>query len=580
MAIKIVAWETGTGNITATYDGSGNGSIAVSSDANNLYSQRSQQITVKTTDGSKQVTLDIVQAARQRIDLTNAVVTASNQTYNGSAKTPTPTVTLNGSTVPSSGYDVSYSNNTNAGTATIIITGKGDYTGTASGTFNIAKANPTYTAPTAKSLTYSRSAQSLVNAGSASGGTLYYKYTTTNSKPTSTSGFSSSIPTRTNASTYYVWYYVKADSNHNDTAISSAAVTVTIAKATPVVATAPSKRTGLSYTGSAQNLLSGGSMKHSSSDSTSVAGTFTYKQGTNAGTYSSLTWSFTPTDSTNYNSTSGSVSGSVTIAKASRTISFTSYPSSLEIGSSSNLAASVSAGSNEGTISFSSSNSNVASVSGSTVTGVSKGICTIYASISEGTNYLSASTSYTLSVTRVVPSGCVDLDLPSGLFWATMNIGANSVDEVGMYFSWGDISGHYAGDGYDFSTANYRHFNIKDDLTSQDDAAYNILGSNWRMPTKEDFQELYNNCTSSWTSYNGISGRLFTSKINGNTLFIPVSGSWEGTSIIDGTSVVYLWSSSYYSSGQAYCLISRSGGVYPQTTYGRRAGLPIRAVQE
>lgn len=474
-------WSSGTGEVTINYDGSGNGQITISSDGNNLYEARTMQVVVQTTAGSPQQTktVNISQAARIRTDISNAVVTAANQTYSGSAKTPAPTVKLNGVTIPSTGYDVTYSNNTNAGTATVTVTGKGDYTGTASGTFTIAKANPTYTAPaaqsltyngssqylttagstshgtiqysedgtnwyttrrtktnagsyttywrlvgdnnhndvastsinvtiiqkaltitakaqtityggsiatdtsqvttsglvsgdsltaialtastssvttsgtitpssatttkgisnysvtyntgnltinkanssvtsapTAKSLTYSRSAQSLVNTGSASGGTLYYKYTTTNSKPTSTSGFSSSIPTRTDAGTYYVWYYVKGDSNHNDTAISSTAVAVTIAKATPVVATAPSKRTGLSYTGSAQNLLSGGSMKHSSSDSTSVAGTFTYAQGTNAGTYSSLTWSFAPTDSTNYNSTSGTVSGSVSIAQA------------------------------------------------------------------------------------------------------------------------------------------------------------------------------------------------------------------------------------------------------------------------
>lgn len=74
------------------------------------------------------------------INISAAVVTASNQTYSGRAKTPTPTVTLNGSTVPSSGYNVTYSNNTNAGTATITVTGKGDYTGTARGTFTIAKA--------------------------------------------------------------------------------------------------------------------------------------------------------------------------------------------------------------------------------------------------------------------------------------------------------------------------------------------------------------------------------------------------------------------------------------------------------
>lgn len=234
MATKNIPWATGTGNITVVYDGSGNGSIVVTSDANTLHEARSQNLIVKTTKGGTvKKTITVAQAMKPYIDLSNAVVTAANQTYSGSAQTPTPTVKLNGVTVPSTGYDVDYSNNTNAGTATITITGKGDYTGTATGTFTIAKAASSLTsAPTAKSsLTYSGSSKALVNAGSASGGTVYYQATTTNSKPSSTSGFSSSIPTGTNAGTYYVWYYVKGDSNHTDTAISSTAVSVSIARA-------------------------------------------------------------------------------------------------------------------------------------------------------------------------------------------------------------------------------------------------------------------------------------------------------------------------------------------------------------
>ena len=144
MATKSIAWNTGSGNINVEYGGSKDGTIVVTSDNNNLYESRSQQITVRTTDGSNiSRTVTISQAAKVRIDISSATVSASNQTYSGSAKTPTPTVTLNGSTIPSSGYDVSYSNNTNAGTATITITGKGEYTGTATGTFNIAKASRT-----------------------------------------------------------------------------------------------------------------------------------------------------------------------------------------------------------------------------------------------------------------------------------------------------------------------------------------------------------------------------------------------------------------------------------------------------
>ena len=306
MATKTIAWGEGDGSITLTYDGSGNGAITVTSSDNNLFTARSKTITVQTVDGSVSRTVTINQAARSVIDLSTAVVTAANQTYSGSALTPTPTVALNGETVPSTGYDVTYSNNTNAGTATVIVTGKGDYTGTASGNFTINKAAPTYTAPTAKSLTYNRGSQALLNAGSTSHGTIQYS--------SNGSSWSTTIPSQTNANTYTVYWRLVGDANHTD--VSSTSINVTIAKVTPVVATSPSTRTGLTYTGSNQNLLSGGSMKHSSSDTTAVAGTFTYAQGKNAGTYNSLTWSFAPTDSTNYNSTSGTVSGSVSIAKA------------------------------------------------------------------------------------------------------------------------------------------------------------------------------------------------------------------------------------------------------------------------
>lgn len=144
METKTKNWSTGTGSATIQYGGQGDGEIIVTSDPNSLYESRSMQIVVGTTDGSGiQKTITINQAAKQRIDISNAVITASNQTYSGSAKTPTPTVTLNGTIIPSSGYDVAYSNNINSGTATITVTGKGDYTGTASGTFTIAKASRT-----------------------------------------------------------------------------------------------------------------------------------------------------------------------------------------------------------------------------------------------------------------------------------------------------------------------------------------------------------------------------------------------------------------------------------------------------
>ncbi len=83
-------------------------------------------------------------------------------------------------------------------------------------TITIGKATPAVTAPTAKTLTYTGSAQNLVNAGSTPGGTLYYAVVSENKAPAD-SLYTTSIPTGTAVGTYYVWYKVVGDSNYNDT---------------------------------------------------------------------------------------------------------------------------------------------------------------------------------------------------------------------------------------------------------------------------------------------------------------------------------------------------------------------------
>ena len=125
-------------------------------------------------------------------------------------------------------------------------------------------------APTAKSgtITYSGSAKTLFNTGTASGGTMKYQVTTTNSKPGKNSGtWSNNISNQTNAGTYYLWYYVYHDANHIDSDVFGP-VTKAISKATPTV-TAPTPKS-LTYTGSAQTLVNTGS---------TTGGTLQYKLG-------------------------------------------------------------------------------------------------------------------------------------------------------------------------------------------------------------------------------------------------------------------------------------------------------------
>ena len=96
----------------------------------------------------------------------------------------------------------------------------------------VNKAAPTVTAPTAKTLTYTGSAQALVNAGSTNDGTIKYAVTTENKAPTDESLYTTSIPTATNAGTYYVWYKVLGDTNHKDSAPAVVSVTMTLTRYT------------------------------------------------------------------------------------------------------------------------------------------------------------------------------------------------------------------------------------------------------------------------------------------------------------------------------------------------------------
>lgn len=140
----------------------------------------------------------------------------------------------------------------------------------------------------------------------------------------------------------------------------------------------------------------------------------------------------------------------------------------------------------------------------------------------------------------------VDLGLPSGTLWATCNVGANTPEGYGSYFAWGETSPKemytwttYKWSGGSFNSLTkycresyygYNGFSDgKTELDPEDDAAYVNWGTSWRMPTTEQQQELVNNCTWTWTTRNGVDGRLVTGP-NGNTLFLPAAGTyWSDT---------------------------------------------------
>lgn len=159
---------------------------------------------------------------------------------------------------------------------------------------------------------------------------------------------------------------------------------------------------------------------------------------------------------------------------------------------------------------------------------------------------------------------CVDLGLPSGRKWATCNIGANKPTEYGKHFAWGETKQkiNYTWVTYkwcenkkvddlgfpqDFTKYVLKNKSGKVDnktvLEAADDAATANWGSAWRMPTIEEMQELVENCTWEWTTnYNGtgIAGQIGTSKLNGNTIFLPAAGYRYDSASLGGG----YWSSS------------------------------------
>ena len=183
----------------------------------------------------------------------------------------------------------------------------------------IAKANASVTAPTAKTLTYTGSAQELIAAGSVVGGKMQYKFS-------AETEWSDNIPTATNAGTYTVEYKVVPDGNHN--AAEGGSVEVTIDKIDASV-TAPTAKTGLAYTGSDQELIAAGSV---------VGGKMQYKlsaetewsenipTATNAGTYT-VEYKIVPDD--NHNAAEGG-EVKVTIAKADVTVTAPTAKTGLE----------------------------------------------------------------------------------------------------------------------------------------------------------------------------------------------------------------------------------------------------------
>ena len=244
--------------------------------------------------------------------------------------------------------------------------------------------------------------------------------------------------------------------------------------------------------------------------------------------------------------------------------------------------------SSAGAVSWSSSDERVATVVSGFVTAVAEGTAIITASVAGST------ATCTVTVTSVAPvpeHEAVDLGL--SVKWATMNVGANAPEEYGDYFAWGETEpkDNYSWETYKLckgsettltkycTKSDYGTVDNKTVLDLEDDAAHANWSGTWRMPTYDEYKELVDKCTTTWTSLNGVYGRKVTVP-SGNSIFLPAAGCRYGSSLSGAGSNGNYWSSSLYTGYPLYgwYLDFYSSGFYVYNYYYRCYGQSVRAV--
>ncbi|WP_277123081.1 fimbrillin family protein [Bacteroides ndongoniae] len=183
------------------------------------------------------------------------------------------------------------------------------------------------------------------------------------------------------------------------------------------------------------------------------------------------------------------------------------------------------------------------------------------------------------------------------LYWATYNLGATSPEDYGGLYGWGDPTGEHLEQSFSDSERYGYYMSNKEEclalyggetpLADISGTEYDVVramwGADWRMPTSSEFSRLNTNCTFVWTTLNGVKGALFTSNINGNSIFLPCGTTRRGTYISDNTDDT---SSTYWTSTLNDEEVERasvfvfydSGNAWIGRGAERYVGLPIRPV--
>lgn len=179
----------------------------------------------------------------------------------------------------------------------------------------------------------------------------------------------------------------------------------------------------------------------------------------------------------------------------------------------------------------------------------------------------------------------VDLGLPSGTLWATCNVGAETSEKYGDYFAWGETQPKTT---YNWDTYKYYNGSILTKYTGSDglvtlqpsdDAATANWGNGWRLPTHEEWNELYQNTSHTWTTQDGVKGYRFTAS-SGNSIFLPAAGYRRDDESYCVGLYGYYWSSSLgiYSPFGACGLYFCSDSAHVDYIFDRKGGFAFRPV--
>ncbi len=180
------------------------------------------------------------------------------------------------------------------------------------------------------------------------------------------------------------------------------------------------------------------------------------------------------------------------------------------------------------------------------------------------------------------PTGSINgheyVDLGLSIKWATCNVGASSPSDYGNYYAWGETSTKSSYTDENSVTFKKTMGSIAGNPTY--DVARVSWGSPWRLPTKEEIDELVSKCKREWTTQERHNGYIITGP-NGNSIFLPAAGWCYGTSLFDASEDGGYWSATPNEddSDSAYCL-GFDNGAFFEYRDSHRHGQSVRPVSE